>query len=63
MSSSNFKINTELSKLPKILGLQNLILKESNVNQYGDNKGNLYIENGILIYQGPSGTITPIANR
>ena len=63
MSSINFKINTELSKLPKILGLQNLILKESNVNQYGYNKGNLYIENGILIYQGPSGTITPIANR
>jgi hypothetical protein len=63
MSSSNFKINTELSKIPTILNFQQITLKERNAVQYGDNKGNLYIENGILIYQGPNGTITPIANR
>ena len=63
MSSSNFKINTELSKIPTILNFQQITLKERNTVQYGDNKGNLYIENGILIYQGPNGTITPIANR
>jgi hypothetical protein len=63
MSSGNFKINTELSKIPTILNFQQITLKERNSFQYGDNKGNLYIENGILIYRGPNGTITPIANR
>ena len=59
-STNNFKINTELSK---ILNFQQITLKERNKHEYGDSRGNLYIENGILIYQGPNGTITPIANR
>lgn len=59
-NSNNFKINTELSK---ILNFQQITLRERNKHEYGDSRGNLYIENGILIYQGPNGTITPIANR
>lgn len=61
---SNFRINTDIAKLPQIIEVKGILIKQyPYIPPPTDSaKGTLYMNNGVLTYKGLAGTITMIAN-
>jgi hypothetical protein len=63
---SGFKMHREVSVLPKIIEVEGIIFKNypnsTPVPTLSNTKGIIYNGNGFLIYRGPGGTLTTVAN-
>lgn len=62
---SSFRLHPEVIKLPPIIEVEGIIIKQFPSNTpptTSDNNGTIYMNNGVLTYKGTSGTISVIGN-
>lgn len=62
---SNFKIHPPTVVLPSVIEVDAIFLRQPTTPpppKNSENRSVIYMNNGVLIYKGEGGTITPIAN-
>jgi hypothetical protein len=58
---NTFKIHEKYAKLPKIIEVEKIIIRDSTNDISNPFGGILYSGNGVLIYKGAGGRITYVA--
>lgn len=62
---SSFKIHQELARLPPIIEVQGIFIKQYPLTippSTISTSGTIYMNNGMLVYKGTEGTVTMVAN-
>ena len=62
---SSFKVHQELAKLPAVIEVQGIFIKQYPFKippPTISDKGIVYIDSGVLVYKGTAGTISMVAN-
>lgn len=62
---SSFKIHQELAKIPPIIEVQGIFIKQYPLSipvSTIPDKGTIYMDGGVLVYKGTAGTVTNVAN-